>query len=112
MADATDYLLHAALGVLSGGQKAYQRHLDITEADELARRKMELEKIPPEELPPEIVREYGITQPIRKETIPLMAPSFFINSEGKVDQVSKFRSKVTQERKPEQTDEEKLKLDR
>src|SRR3990167_3544053 len=111
MADATDYLLHAALGVLSGGQKAYQRHIDIEDADELARRKMELEKISPEELPPEIVSEYGITQPIRKETIPLMAPSFFINSEGKVEQVSKFRGKVVQGRKSEQTDEEKLKFE-
>ena len=44
MADATDYLLHAALGVLSGGQKAYQRHLDIQETDELARRKLKMEE--------------------------------------------------------------------
>ena len=44
MADAKDYLLHAALGVLSGGQKAYQRHIDIEEADELSRRKLEMEE--------------------------------------------------------------------
>src|SRR3990167_4611215 len=44
MADATDYLLHADLGVLSGGQKAYQRHLDIQETDELARRKLKMEE--------------------------------------------------------------------
>src|SRR3990167_9091060 len=44
MADATDYLLHAALGVLSGGQKAYQRHLDIQETDELSRKKLLMEE--------------------------------------------------------------------
>ena len=108
MADATDYLLHAALGVLSGGQKAYQRHLDIQESDELARKKIEMEKISPEDLPSDIVQEYGITSPIRKEAIPLMTPSFAYDDDGNLRRVSKFRSKISGTGKQVETPEQKL----
>lgn len=43
MAEATDYLLEAAFGVLEGGRRAYQRQSDVKSQEAITRRKIELE---------------------------------------------------------------------
>jgi len=44
MADTTDYLLEAALGALAGGNKAYQRKIDLEDQDALMRKKADIEQ--------------------------------------------------------------------